>query len=115
MIKRLIYAMFSVCLIFAVTGCGGATGSDAPEGTTITFTPTSTSVSDATGVNRWDRDSFKIIVKNSNGIPLSNVKLNISFPFAKGASMIQLFTALPSKRTVQEPQLPELQDTFTPV
>ncbi len=94
MIKRLIYSMFSVCLIFVFTGCGGelggSSGSDAPEGAVITFTPTSLTITD-TGAAVWDDASFTIIVKNADGIPLGNVRLNISFPFAKSSKLTSGF------------------------
>ncbi len=89
MIKKFIYTVFSVCLIFVLTGCGGK-GNDAPEGTEITVTPGSITISDA-GAVRWDQSSFTIIVKNEDDIPLSNVRLNISFPFARSARLTSGF------------------------
>ncbi len=82
MTKRFIYTIFSVCLIFVFTGCGGSQGSDAPELSVITIIPASLTITDATATADWEETSFTIIVKNADGIPLSNVRLNISMPFA---------------------------------
>ncbi|MEN8261915.1 MAG: hypothetical protein ABFR82_00430 [Nitrospirota bacterium] len=94
MIKRFIFTIFSVCLVFAFTGCGGR-GNDAPEGAKITFVPESITITDD-GEPGWDRSRFKIIVKNGKDIPLSNVKLEIDFPFARSGTLtsdylVQLF------------------------
>ncbi len=52
---------------------------------TIVFTPTSLTITDATAGTVWDNASFTITVTDTNGVPLSNVILEISFPFAKSA------------------------------
>ena len=84
MIKRFIYTIFSVCLIFAITGCGGNSGSEAPEGTTITISGTESRVNGHADMTATE-DELRIIVKNADGIPLNNVKLRISFGFARSA------------------------------
>ncbi len=89
MIKKFIYSVFFVCLIFAFTGCGGK-GSDAPAGSTVTISGID-SFADGTGLFSIQTGRLFIVVENAKGVPLNNVKLNITFPLARTSIVTTLF------------------------
>ncbi len=64
-----------------LTGSFSVIDPNAPA--TITFTPTSLTITDTGGTTIWDAASFTIIVRSASGVPLSNVALNITFPFVR--------------------------------
>jgi len=81
MIKRIITALVLTGFVIVMYSCGQGSPSSAPVGSTITIFPASVSVSDAGGL-ATHRQDFVIMVKNANGVPLNNVKLNISYSWA---------------------------------
>ena len=75
---------------FIWSACGG--GLDAPVGSTITITGPD-SITDASTSTVTDTANFTIVVKNISGVPLDNVKIWISYPWAvpSPAGLVQLY------------------------
>ncbi len=88
-------------LLFVLSGCGGGVdlGSDdsvcAPPDATITIVPSSNTITDLGVIPapEWHTTTFTITVKDKNGIPLNDVDLWITFPWAVPDSLarVQLF------------------------
>ncbi|MBI5663843.1 MAG: hypothetical protein HZC49_01950 [Nitrospirae bacterium] len=105
MLRKYIMSLALVGLLFIITGCGGGgngssggllscgDGSSAPEDATITVSPATESIIDGTTGTAWDTYFFSISVKNSDGIPLDCIKLNITYPWAipSEAGLVQFF------------------------
>ena len=105
--RRSYFLLFTVhCLLFTVMlwGCGSL-GSDpvtAPPDSTITINPETMTATctedpevegDACEVATWHTVFFTIYVKDSDGTPLGNVKITISFPWAvpDSTGVVQLY------------------------
>jgi hypothetical protein len=84
MLKRFInYSVWTILFAAAAmlfSGCGGQT-SDAPSGSEITFSTGDVKIMDGTAKHTEDY-YITIIVKNEEGIPLNNVELTITYPWA---------------------------------
>ncbi len=80
MIKRFLLLINSIILAFMFLGCGGGTD-PSPEGSEITFGSGDIEITDG-GATVWDDGYVNVIVKNEEGIPLNNVELVISYPWA---------------------------------
>lgn len=79
--------------VFFMSSCGGGSVS-APPGATITITPESfTPPPDGSAESSWHTQFFTILVKNSDGNPLGNIKITISYPWAvpDSAGLVQLY------------------------
>jgi hypothetical protein len=80
--------------IFSSCGGGGGGGNDAPaEGKiTISGAPDTITIID-TETNWYEYCCFVIVVKDANGIPLNNVNLSISYPWAipNPPGLVQLY------------------------
>ena len=72
-------------------GCGGY--DSPPEDGSITISPSSIKITDASGPVETDREQFLIVVKDANGIPLNNVEVVVSYPWAvpSPAGVVQLY------------------------
>ena len=88
--RRSYFLLFTVhCLLFTVMlwGCGSL-GSDpvtAPPDSTITISPSSMTVTclcETPCDAAWHTQFFTIFVADSDGTPLGNVKITISYPWA---------------------------------
>lgn len=78
--------------VFFMSSCGSGSVS-APPGATITINPATLSVTDETTEPTWKTQFFTILVKNSDGNPLGNIKITISYPWAvpDSAGLVQLY------------------------
>jgi hypothetical protein len=81
--------------LFILSSCGGGGGGyDAPaEGKiTISGAPGTITITDI-ATNWYEYCCFVIVVKDSNGIPLNNVNLSISYPWAipNPPGLVQLY------------------------
>ena len=90
MIKKIIIGLCLMGTFFILSGCGG--GLDAPEGSTITITGPE-SITDGSASTVTDTAIFTVVVKNQSGVPLDNVKIWISYPWAvpSPAGAVQLY------------------------
>jgi hypothetical protein len=84
-----------MAFIITLSACGGGSGSgsDAPAEATITISPSEYTVTVAEGFPETTYTQlFLIVVKDANGIPLNDVKLRISFPWAQpNDDVVQLY------------------------
>ena len=81
MIKRFSVLISTIILAFMFIGCGN--NEVAPEGSEITFGVGDVSVSDGGAFEAWSNMTLlPVIVKNADGLPLNNVKIAISYPWA---------------------------------
>ncbi len=86
-------------LFLMLAGCGGGvdlgpSGSVcAPEGSTITILPDSLTITDGSTTPSWHTQNFTIVVKNAQEIPLNDVEIWITFPWAvpDSTGVVQLF------------------------
>jgi hypothetical protein len=81
-------------LVLIACGGGGGGGSDAPAEATITINPSSYTVEvSETYPDTTYTQYFQIVVKDGKGIPLNDVNLRISFPWAQPAefAVVQLY------------------------
>jgi hypothetical protein len=96
--RRNYFLLFTVhCLLFTVFlwGCGSL-GQDtvtAPPDSAITINPDTTTVTDGNEDSWWHTQFFTIYVQDSDGNPLGNVKITISYPWAvpDPAGVVQLY------------------------
>jgi hypothetical protein len=84
MIKRYVIFLAFLSLLFIIPGCGGGGGSggggvDAPVGSIITVNPSTAEFASLSGDTIIN---FAVFVTNEQGVPLNNVELFISGPFA---------------------------------
>ncbi|MEW6216016.1 MAG: hypothetical protein AB1478_12570 [Nitrospirota bacterium] len=91
--KKSYFLLFTVyCLLFTVLfwGCGGSVS--APPDSTITINPETVTITDS-GDEATHTQYFTILVKDSNGTPLGDIKITISFPWAKPdpTDLVQLY------------------------
>lgn len=96
--RRGYFLLFAICyLLFAVLlwGCGSLGGDSvsAPPDSTITINPETLSVADSREEEDWHTQFFSIYVQNSDGTPLGNVKITISYPWAvpDSSGVVQLY------------------------
>jgi len=89
MIRRYIISLALVGLLFIIPGCGGGGGGGgddvvAPAESTITISGApSDTISIGTSSTSWyEYCCIVIVVKNANGIPLNDVDISISYPWA---------------------------------
>lgn len=94
--KRLLFKILLLLALlgvsaFFMSGCGG--GVTAPSDATITINPSTVSITDGTTESTWHTQFFTILVKNSDGNPLGNIKITISYPWAvpDSAGSVQLY------------------------
>lgn len=84
MIRRYINSLALIGLVIIIIGCGG--GSDdvvAPAESTITISGAPETISIGTSSTSWyEYCCFIIVVKDANGIPLNDVDISISYPWA---------------------------------
>jgi hypothetical protein len=82
--KILILLALLGAAVFFVGNCGsvGDGGVSAPSDATITVNPDSLSIDDGTTTPSWHTQYFTILVKNSNGDPLGDIDIWISYPWA---------------------------------
>lgn len=106
MIKKYIIHMVLISLAFISVGCGGSGGGgggrggdDAPADSSITINPASTTITVTAGSSLTTYvSSFNIVVKDANGIPLNDVDLTISYPWAstsKTVGVVQFYDGYP--------------------
>lgn len=95
--KRLLFKILLLLTLFGaavffMSSCGSGSVS-APPGATITINPATLSVTDETTEPTWKTQFFTILVKNSDGNPLGNIKITISYPWAvpDSAGLVQLY------------------------
>jgi hypothetical protein len=81
MSKRYIIFLAFISLLFIIPGCGGGGGSgiDAPAGSIITVNPSDIEIEFLSGDTIYN---FAVVVTNEDEIPLNNIELFISGPFA---------------------------------
>ena len=98
MSKRYIIFLAFISLLFIIPGCGGG-GNDAPAESTITFSPSSATVTIAEGAPpAWYVYRFTIVATNPDGIPYDNIDLSIFYPWAEpGDRVVQFYDGDPSK------------------
>ncbi len=86
------YVILSSILIgiFFLVGCGDV---QAPDEATITIHPPDPTVVDAGIETVWDTYYFSIVVEDENGIPLNDVEITITFPWAEPgeAGLVRLY------------------------
>ena len=84
LLKTLILIALLGAAVFLVGNCGGVGdgGVSAPPDATITINPGSVSINDGTTTPSWHTQYFTILVENSNGDPLGDIEVWISFPWA---------------------------------
>jgi len=89
MIKKIIIGLCLMGSFFIWAGCGDT---DAPETSTITITGPE-SIADGSPLTSTDTAIFLIVVKNQSGVPLDNVEIWITYPWAipSPASLVQLY------------------------
>ena len=90
MIKKIIIGLCLMGSFFIWSGCGG--NHTAPALSTITVIGPD-SVTDASSSTSTDSAFFVIVVKNLSGVPLDNVRIWITYPWAvpSPANLVQLF------------------------
>jgi len=94
--KKLSVLLTLITFLLILSACGGG-GVDAPEGAAITINPDDFSVTDGTATAEGSRLDYQIVVRNEDGIPLNNVEITISFPWAApnqaipGTTLVQLY------------------------
>ena len=81
MIKRFLVLISITIVAVMILGCGGGT-EFAPEGSEITFSSGDMEISDGGGTTFWDHEYVTIFVKNGEGLPLSDVSLVVTYPWA---------------------------------
>lgn len=98
MTRRYIISLALVGLLFIIIGCGGGGGGDddvaAPAEATMTISGAPETISIGLGSTSWyEYCCFIIVVKDANGIPLNNVDLSISYPWAipNPPGLVQLY------------------------
>ena len=89
MIKKIIIGLCLMGSFFILSGCGNP---DAPETSTITITGPE-SIADGSASTSTDSAFFLIVVKNSSGVPLDDVEIWITYPWAipSPANLTQLY------------------------
>jgi len=101
---KILILLALLAAVFFMGNCGsvGDGGVSAPLGATITINPDSVSINDVTTTPSWHTQYFTILVKNSNGDPLGDIEVWISFPWAvpDTAGAVQLYN---SKTPVNSP------------
>ena len=90
MIKKIIIGLCLMGSFFILSGCGGSF--EAPEGSTITISGPD-SIIDGSPSTSTDSAFFTIVVKNQSGVPLDDVRIWITYPWAipSPASLVQLY------------------------
>ncbi|GEM_PF-2111555 len=99
MVKKFFIVLSLLGVVFITQGCGGygSLFSDGytspPEDATITVSPPSTKITDGGGTVETDEEQFLVVVKDANGIPLNNVEVVVSYPWAvpSPAGFVQLY------------------------
>lgn len=89
--RYFIYGIFFMGLI-SILGCGDG-GSSSPSKSTMTINPATVSVTDGSGTVSTHSQSFTITVLDSNGKPMNEQEITISFPWAvpDSAGVVQLY------------------------
>lgn len=89
---------FSVLLlmatfVFMLSSCGGGGGTDAPAEAKITISPPNNRIACTGSTTVTGTTYFSITVKDPTGIPLSDVNLSISYPYAvpDASGFVQLY------------------------
>ncbi len=87
MLRKYIIYLALISLLFISLSCGGGSGGrggeDAPAEATITINPLSTTITVAKEAPLTTYiSSFTIVVKDGKGIPLNDVDITISYPWA---------------------------------
>ncbi len=88
MLKRFFIVISLISFIFILQGCGGYDAplsgeyTSPPEDGSITINPSTIKIKDASGPVVTDREQFQIVVTNADGIPLDNVEVVVSYPWA---------------------------------
>lgn len=103
MTRRYIIYLALISLLFIPFGCGGGSGGrggeDAPADATLTINPPSTTITiDAGASLKTYTSSFTIVVKDANDIPLNDVDLTISYPWAStsaSSGVVQFYDGNP--------------------
>ncbi len=81
MIKKIILGLCLMGSFFIWYGCGGSV--EAPEGSTITISPDSFTVNiDSLFPQVLNTQLFTISAQNPSGVPLKDIRLRITYPFA---------------------------------
>ncbi|NOZ67668.1 MAG: hypothetical protein GXP46_00130 [Deferribacteres bacterium] len=80
MSKRFLVNMVLLSFVFILFGCGGY--DSPPEDGSITVSPSSIKITDPSGPVEIDRGQFLVVVKDADGIPLNNVEVVVSYPWA---------------------------------
>ncbi len=90
MVKKIIIGLCLMGSFFMWSGCGGSF--EAPVGSTITISGPE-SITDGTSSTSTDSAFFTIVVKNRSGVPLDDVKIWITYPWAvpSPARLVQLY------------------------
>ncbi len=76
MFKKYIPGVLILLSVFLLSACGG--GTDAPATATMTISPSSFTFTDSTTTQSETTQTFSIVVKNAQGIPLNDVDIWIS-------------------------------------
>lgn len=90
MIKKIIIGLCLMGSFFIWAGCGN---SDAPETSTITITGSEEIIDASPPPSTVDTAFFLIVVKNQSGVPLDDVEIWITYPWAipSPAGAVQLY------------------------
>jgi hypothetical protein len=91
--KNRLIVLITTAFFLGLVACGGG-GHDAPAEATITIKPVDTTITVAENYpDTTYTQYFQIVVKDKNGIPLRDVKLRISYPWAVPAAfpVVQLY------------------------
>jgi len=91
MIKKIIIGLCLMGSFFIWAGCGGSY--EAPEGSTITITGSEEIIDASSPPSVVDTAFFLIVVKNQSGVPLDDVEIWITYPWAvpSPAGAVQLY------------------------
>ena len=79
--KKLIPGLVILTVLLVLSACGGK-GDSAPATATLTISPSESAVTDGSTTSTWSTQYFTIVVKDAQGIPLSDVALDISYSWA---------------------------------
>ncbi len=85
MIKKYIFSLAFIGLLCILAGCGGGdseSNTNAPVDSIITVSPEEIKISDGTNDVDTSTQFFHITVTDVNGIPYSEVEINISYIWA---------------------------------
>ena len=79
--KKLIPGLLILTFLLVLSACGGK-GDQAPATATLTISPTESTVTNGSDISMVSTQYFTIVVKDAQGIPLSDVALDISYAWA---------------------------------